>query len=111
MTLTALFLQETATQSGGGGGSLWSMLLMMLLIFVVMWLLMIRPQQKRQKEMNNFRNSLKVGQKIITAGGIFGKIKEIKDTSVLIEVDSNVTMRIDKNMIMKDPSDLEQPQK
>lgn len=87
---------------------MWSMLLMMLLIFGVMWLLMIRPQQKRQKELNNFRNSLKVGQKVITAGGIFGKIREIKDTSILVEVDNNVCIRIDKNMIMKDPSDLEQ---
>lgn len=87
-------------------GSNWSFLIMMLLIFVVMWLFMIRPQQKRQKELNNFRNSLEPGQKIITAGGIYGKIKEVKETYVLVEVDNNVHIRIDKSMIMKDPSDL-----
>lgn len=84
---------------------------MMLLIFVVMWLFMIRPQQKRQKELNNFRNSLEPGQKIITAGGIYGKIKEVKETYVLVEVDNNVHIRIDKSMIMKDPSDLMAQQK
>ena len=82
------------------------MLIMMVLIFVVMWLFMIRPQQKRQKELMKFRNSLEKGQKIITAGGIYGTIKEVKEQYVLVEVDNNVHIRIDKTMIMKDPSDL-----
>lgn len=84
------------------------MLIFMLLLFVVMWLFMIRPQQKKQKELNNFRNSLEVGQKVITAGGIYGKIKEVKETYVLVEIDNNVHIRIDKSMIMKDPTDLPQ---
>ena len=100
MILNTIFLQAQPQ------GSNWSFLIMMLLIFVVMWLFMIRPQQKRQKELNNFRNSLEPGQKIITAGGIYGKIKEVKETYVLVEVDNNVHIRIDKSMIMKDPSDL-----
>lgn len=100
-----IFLQ--AAQSGGGN---WSFIIMMVLIFVVMWFFMIRPQQKRQKELNNFRNALQPGQKVVTAGGIYGKIKEVKDTYVLIEVDNNVHIRIDKNMIMKDPTDLPQQQ-
>lgn len=101
MILNTIFLQAQPQS-----GSNWSFLIMMLLIFVVMWLFMIRPQQKRQKELNNFRNSLEPGQKIITAGGIYGKIKEVKETYVLVEVDNNVHIRIDKSMIMKDPSDL-----
>ena len=102
--LTVLFLQAQAQ----GGGGMWQMIIFMLLIFVVMWLFMIRPQQKKQKELNNFRNSLEVGQKVITAGGIYGKIKEVKETYVLVEVDNNVHIRIDKTMIMKDPTDLPQ---
>ncbi len=92
------------------GGSL-SFILMMVLIFVVMYFFMIRPQQKRQKELNNFRNSLEAGQKVITAGGIYGKIKEVKETYVLLEIDNNVHIRVDKSMIMKDPGELQQPQK
>lgn len=100
-----IYLQQTAQ----GAGS-FSFIIMMVLIFVVMWFFMIRPQQKRQKELNNFRNSLEAGQKIITAGGIYGKIKEVKDGYVLIEIDNNVHIRVDKNMIMKDPTDLPQQQ-
>ena len=96
-------------QEGGasGGGSSMSFLIMMVLIFVVMWFFMIRPQQKRQKELNNFRNSLQKGMKVVTAGGIYGTIKEIKENYVLVEIDNNVHIRIDKSMIMKDNSDLQ----
>lgn len=102
MTQMFIMLQE-----GAAGGTNWTFLGMMLLVFVVLWFFMIRPQQKRQKELNNFRNSLQKGMKIITAGGIYGTIKEIKDNSVLVEVDSNVTLRVDKSMIMKDNSDMQ----
>ncbi len=105
MNLTVLFLQAAQGQGGMGMGG---MLIFMLLLFVVMWLFMIRPQQKKQKELNNFRNSLEVGQKVITAGGIYGKIKEVKENYVLVEIDNNVHIRIDKSMIMKDPTDLPQ---
>ena len=87
-------------------GALSSFLIMMVLIFAVMYFFMIRPQQKRQKELVKFRNALEKGQKIITAGGIYGTINEVKETYVLVEVDSNVAIRVDKNMVMKDPSDL-----
>ncbi len=103
MNFNTILLPAQSGQAVGGGSS---MLLMMVLIFVVMWLFMIRPQQKRQKELMKFRNSLEKGQKIITAGGIYGTIKEVKEQYVLVEVDNNVHIRIDKTMIMKDPSDL-----
>jgi preprotein translocase subunit YajC len=54
--------------------------------------------------MENFRKGIKKGDKIITAGGIYGVVKEVQETSLLIEVDSNVTLRIDKNMVVGDPS-------
>ena len=107
MVLSMIYLQQAAAQGGSG----LSFIIMMVLIFVVMWFFMIRPQQKRQKELNNFRNSLETGQKVITAGGIYGKIKEVKDTYVLLEIDNNVHIRVDKTMIMKDPTDLPQQEK
>ena len=104
MSLMTIMLQ--AAQSGGGGSI--QFLIMMVLIFGVMYFFMIRPQQKRQKELVKFRNSLEKGQKVITAGGIYGTVKEVKETYVLVEVDNNVSIRIDKTMIMKDNSDLAQ---
>lgn len=77
-------------------------------MFLVMWLFMWRPEAKRRKELQAFRNALKKGDKIITAGGIYGTVKEIKETTLLIEVDSNVTLRIDKNMVVADSSALQQ---
>ncbi len=68
------------------------------------WFIMIRPENKRRKEMNKFREGLKKGDKVVTAGGIYAIVKEIKDNSLLIEVDSNVTLRIDKSMVVADNS-------
>ena len=81
-----------------GGQSQLSFFLMIGLMFLVMWLFMWRPESKRRKEMQKFREGLKKGNKIVTAGGIYGTVKEIRETTLLIEVDSNVTLRIDKNM-------------
>jgi preprotein translocase subunit YajC len=103
-----MFLQDVAAAPTTKGGGNYTMILMMVAVFAVMWLFMIRPQQKRQKELNKFRNSLEVGQKVITAGGIYGVIKEVKEAYILIEIDSNVRIRIDKSMVMKDPSELQQ---
>lgn len=105
--MTALVLQAAPAAGAGGGGSM-QFLIMMVLIFVVMYFFMIRPQQKRQKELVKFRQALEKGQKVITAGGIYGTIKEVKENYVLVDIDTNVTIRIDKAMIMKDPTDLQQ---
>lgn len=82
----------------------------LLLIIVVFYFFMIRPQMKRQKELKKFREELKRGDKIITTGGIYGRIVEIDpvNSSILIEVDSNVKIRVDKAAILKDPSDIDQ---
>jgi preprotein translocase subunit YajC len=84
------------------GGSQWSMWIMLALIFVVMWFFMIRPQRKQQKELQNFRDSLKKGDKVVTIGGIYGTVCEIKEGSVLIEVDNNVKIRVSKQALVKD---------
>ncbi|GAB1474856.1 preprotein translocase subunit YajC [Bacteroidota bacterium] len=97
-----VILQQTA-EAGAGN---WSFLIMMGLIFVVMYFFMIRPQQKKQKELAKFRNSLEKGDKVVTLGGIYGVVAEVRDQYVLVEVDSNVKLRIDKSAIVKDITDI-----
>ena len=75
---------------------------MIIAMCVIMWLFMIRPQRKQQKELEKFRNSLKRGDKVVTAGGIYGTVDEIKDRSVLIKVDGDVKLRVDKNSLVRD---------
>ena len=98
-------LLQAAPAAQGGGASMWVMLA---LIFVVMWFFMIRPQRKQQKELQNFRDSLKKGDKVVTIGGIYGTVCEIKEGTVLIEVDNNVKIRVSKQALVKDFT--EQPQ-
>ena len=98
-------LQAAPAAQQGGGMSMW---IMLALIFVVMWFFMIRPQRKQQKELQNFRDSLKKGDKVVTIGGIYGTICEVKEGAVLMEVDNNVKIRVSKNALVKDFT--EQPQ-
>lgn len=88
-------------QAGGGD---YSFIIMMVAIFAIMYFFMIRPQNKKQKEIQNFRKSLEVGQSVVTAGGIYGKIKEIEDNVVILEIASNVKIRIDRSSIYADVS-------
>lgn len=83
----------------------------LILIVVVFYFFMIRPQVRRQKEMRNFRDSLKKGDKIITTGGIYGKINNIQENVITIDVGNNVIMKVDKNAILKDNTDLQTQQK
>ena len=100
LTITLLQTANGAGQAPGAGGS--SFLIMMVLLFGIMWLFMIRPQRKQQKELEKFRNELKKGDKVVTAGVIYGTVDEIKDRSVLIKVDGDVKLRVDKNSIVRD---------
>lgn len=100
MTLITL-LQAAQQPAAGGGASFW---IMIILLFAVMWLFMIRPQRKQQKELEKFRNELKKGDKVVTAGGIYGTVAEIQERSVLIKVDGEVKLRVDKNSIVRDYS-------
>ncbi len=84
-------------QAQGGGD--YSFLIMMVAIFAIMYFFMIRPQNKKQKEIMNFRKNLQVGQEVISAGGIYGKVKEIEDNVVVLEIASGVKIKIDKNSI------------
>ena len=102
--MTMFTILQAAAQQGGG----WTTWVMIALIFVVMWFFMIRPQKKQQKELQNFRDSLKKGDKVVTIGGIYGTICEVKEGTVLMEVDNNVKIRVSKNALVKDFT--EQPQ-
>lgn len=77
---------------------------MLVLIIVVFYFFMIRPQMKKQKELKKFRESLKVGDKVVTIGGIHGKILELADSTVLISVDSG-KIRIEKSAISSSTED------
>ena len=105
--LTTVVLQAAAAgqQPQGGGWSVWVMLV---LIIVVMWFFMIRPQRKQQKELQKFRDGLQKGDKVVTIGGIYGTVVEIKEKTLLIEVDNNVKIKVDKNSVVKDFSEAAQ---
>lgn len=83
-------------------GSSMSMWIMLLLVFVVMWFFMIRPQRKQQKELQTFRDGLKKGDKVVTVGGIYGTVVEVKENSLLLEVDRDVKIRVAKSSVVKD---------
>ena len=78
---------------------------MMIIILVIMWFFMLRPQQKKQKEIQNFRNSLTKGQRIVTAGGIYGTVKNIDEANntLKIEVASGVCITVDKGSVFASP--------
>ena len=105
MNLMTVLLQAPA---GGGGSMMWIMLNAM---FAIMYFFMIRPQNKKQKEIANFRKTLEVNQKVITAGGIYGRIKSIEDNKIVLEIDSNVKILIDKNSVYPDASEIAEQQK
>lgn len=100
--LTILLQASSAPASGSaapGAAGTSSMMfwIMIIAMFVILWLFMIRPQRKQQKELENFRKSLKKGDKVVTVGGIYGVIDEINEKSALIKVDGDVKLRVDKN--------------
>ena len=86
-------------------------LLPLVLIIVVFYFFMIRPQVKRQKELKNDRNTLQKNDKVITTGGIYGKITDVKEQSVTIEIAENIRIKVDKAAVLKDPTDLETAKK
>jgi preprotein translocase subunit YajC len=99
--LNLLFMTQPAE-----GQSPYSSFIFLLLIIVVFYFFMIRPQMKRQKDLRKYRESLQKGDKVVTTGGIYGKINDIKDNHLIVEIDTNVKIKIDKSAILKDSSDI-----
>ena len=106
MDLVTIFLQ--APQQGQNGMFMWILLIGM---FAIMYFFMIRPQNKKQKQIANFRKSLQVNQKVISAGGIHGVIKEIAYDTVVLEIANGVKITIDKNSIFADAASATQQPK
>ena len=88
-------LLHAAQQQGGG----LQMIIMMVVLFAIVYFFMIRPQNKKQKEIKKFREGIQKGDKVITAGGIYGTIKEIKETHFVLEIADNVKISIDKGSV------------
>ena len=92
MNLPFQLLQTTANQG-------YASMIMIGLMFVVFYFFMIRPQSKKQKELANFRKLLKINQQVITSGGIYGVVKEVNNTDVILEIANGVRIRVDKNSV------------
>ena len=100
MNFLNMFLLQAAQQQG----STWSGLLMIVLLFVIFWLFFIRPQNKRAKEQQQFRENLKKGDKIVTIGGIHGKVEEVRENTVLVSIDHNTKIEFEKSAIIPNAS-------
>ncbi len=101
MTTTIL-----AAQAAQGGGSMTSFLVLMIAMFAIMYFFMIRPQQKKQKEIQKFQNTIAEGTSVVTGGGIYGTVKKIDLAANIVEVEiaRGVVIKVDKGYIFKDPT-------
>lgn len=83
------------------GGFDMTMILMWVMIGVIFWFFILRPQKKRQQEIQNFRNSIAIGSRVVTSGGIYGEVRAIEDADniLVIEVAKGVNIRVDRNSV------------
>ena len=96
MNTLSMFLLQAPAQQGNG----WSGIILIVLLFVVFWLFFIRPQNNRHKEAQKFRDALQKGDKVMTIGGIHGKVHEVKETTIVITVDNNVNIEVEKSALV-----------
>ena len=103
---TLIILQDAPAQGGG----MLPMLIMLLLMFVIMYFFMIKPQRKRQKEIQEFRNKLEVGTRVVTNGGIYGTVKDLNqgEAYLTIEISKGVCIQVDRNYVFADPAQMMQ---
>jgi preprotein translocase subunit YajC len=99
--LNSILLAGTPSSAGGGMGSI----LMIVALIAIFYFFMIRPQSKKQKDIKRFRDAMKVGDKVTTAGGIYGRIKEIKETTIILEIADGVKIKIDKGSVYPSAQD------
>ncbi|MDE7115391.1 MAG: preprotein translocase subunit YajC [Muribaculaceae bacterium] len=105
MNLNSILLEAAAGQAGGG----MSGIIMIVLMIVIFYFFMIRPQQKKQKELKKQREAMQSGDKVVTAGGIHGRVKEIRETTVIVEAAPGVSLKVDRGSVY--PLVEEQPKK
>ena len=100
LLITLLLIAGCVPPEGEGGEtSIWPMVIFLVVIFGLLYLVMIRPQRKRQKEHQQLVEELKRGDRVITAGGIYGVVESISEDSVVIKVESGMTMRVAKGSV------------
>ena len=92
------FILLAGRQQGQGGGGM-SGIVMLLLIIAIFYFFMIRPQSKRQKEEKKFREQLTKGQEVVTISGVHGKIKDVKDATIMLEIAHDVVIEVEKSSI------------
>ena len=102
MNLLTIFLM----QPQGDDANPIASLLPLVLIIAVFYFFMIRPQMKKQKEVRKFREGIQKGDKVLTVGGIYGKVSELKDTTVILEIAEGVKIKVDKAGLVKDNADI-----
>jgi len=102
-----LLAPQGGTSQGEGTGGSMSFLFLMAALFVIFYFFMIRPQQKKQKEIKKMRETMKVGDKVVLSGGIYGKIKEVHDTTFTIEIAENVRIKVDKAFVFATANDIQ----
>jgi preprotein translocase subunit YajC len=95
---------EEGTTTSGGIASYLPMIVILVLLFGMFYFLMIRPMRQREKKHDQMMEQLQVGERVITAGGIYGRIKSISEDSVILEIESGATMRVTKGSIVSLPS-------
>ena len=93
-------------QAASGEGSGMTSLIMIVLLIGIFYFFMIRPQSQKQKKINQFRQGLQKGDKVMTAGGIYGKIREVKDKVVVLEITKGVDITIDINSVYQSAQDV-----
>ena len=99
LLIALVSLSGCVPAEGAEGGFDWTIIIFLILIFGIFYLLLIRPQRKRQKEHQQLIMELKRGDRVITAGGIYGVIENISEESVVIKVESGMTMRVARNSV------------
>ncbi len=105
MLQNLISLQASPDAAGG-----WSSMIMIVALIAIFYFLMIRPQQKRQKEIKKFREGLSKGDNIITAGGIYGKICEVKENAFIVSIADGVKIKIDKGSVYPSAADAQEQQ-
>lgn len=96
-------LNTILLQAQGGGGSSYTGIIMIVAMIAIFYFFMIRPQNKKQKEIKKAREAMGRGDRIVTAGGIYGTIKEVGDTTFIIEIAQGVTIKIEKTSVYASP--------
>jgi len=85
---------------GEDGLGIWGMVIFLVAIFAIMYFLMIRPRQKQQKKQEEMMSELRVGEKVIIAGGIYGQIERLGEDTVILKIESGATMKVARSSIL-----------